>query len=181
MRSELTVTETPYYPRVPLWRRVAAFAIDFWVAVFISSILSGSVAAQVVVFAIAWLGLRVVVVVQNYGQSLGRWALDMRVIDTKFDRGTPGMKELTKREAIAGGASALALLGLGLLSPTTAWGLLFFLPLAADCGFAWLDRTEQKAFHDQIAKTRVVQTQRGYSLDLKLKRLLADAQNRMRK
>ncbi len=181
MRSDLTVSEARFYPRVPLWRRGAAFVIDFIVAVFASSVLSGSVAAQVVVFAIAWLGLRVVVVAQNYGQSLGRWALDMRVIDTQFDRGTPGLQELAQREAIAGGASALALIGLASLSPTAAWGLLFFLPVAADCGFAWLDRAEQKAFHDQVAKTRVVQTQRGYSLDLKVKQLLADAQDRMRR
>ncbi|HHP7244715.1 MAG TPA: RDD family protein [Elainellaceae cyanobacterium] len=171
----------PDYLKVPFWRRGVAFGIDFVAAALVSSLLSGSIAAQAFVFAIAWLALRVIVTAQNHGQSLGRWALDMRVVDTKFYRGTPGLKELTKREAIAGLGALCTLIGLANLSLTAAWSLLLFLPVLADCGGAYLDRTQQRAVHDQVANTRIVEAQRGYSLDLKTKQLIAYMRKRMRK
>ena len=72
------------YPRAPLWRRGAALAIDGIVVGIPSSL--GSPGFQFVGFALLWAILRMVVVAKNQGQSLGRWALDMRVIDGEFGR-----------------------------------------------------------------------------------------------
>ncbi len=75
----------------------------------------------------------------------------------------------------------LALIGISYLSPVNAWALLLVIPLLVDCGFAYVDRELRQAFHDQIADTIVVGTRRGYSLDLRLKRLFADFNRDVRK
>jgi hypothetical protein len=51
--------------------------------------------------------------------------------------------------------------------------MLLLLPLAIDCSVANFDPQLQQAFHDRIAGTMVVATRRGYSLDLKVKRWVA--------
>jgi len=53
-------------------------------------------------------------------------------------------------------------------------------PLAADCGIALGDAEAQQAFHDRIAKTFIIQTRRGYSLDLRLKKMFAQMKRRMK-
>lgn len=176
MRGELA---PPPYPKVPLWRRGAALAIDFAAVGLLSLTLGGSVAAQAVVFLLAWLGLRVLLVTRNLGQSLGRWALDMKVVDARIG-GTPGLQALLKREGLLGVATLCLLLGLVNLSPAKPWSLLLFLPLGLDCSLAAFDRVQRQAFHDQISRTLVVQTRRGYSLDIKIKRWVAYAQRRMK-
>ena len=132
-----------------------------------------------VLFLTAWFGLRVILVSKNRGQSLGRWAFDMKLIDPKF-RATPGLAELTKREALIGIGAWLVWLGLANLSPTNGFILFAPLPLLVDCGFAFTDEDYRQAFHDQIARTVVVQTRRGYSLDIKAKRLFAQVRRRMK-
>jgi uncharacterized RDD family membrane protein YckC len=176
MRAELAPA---YYPKVPIWRRGAALAIDFVAIGMLSLLLARSVAALSFLFILGWLAMRVILVSKNRGQSLGRWALDMKVVDARIG-GTPTLLELSKREAVLGLGSMLLLLGLMNFSPGTAWAMFFFIPVAADCSLAWVDQEQQRAFHDQISRTRVVQTRRGYSLDLKLKRLVAYAQRRMK-
>lgn len=176
MSNELVST---YVPKVPIWRRGVAFLIDFVVVGMLSSLLGMNQFAQGVLFFLAWLGLRVLWVAKNQGQSLGRWALDMRVIDAQY-RSTPGLAELTKREGIAGVAAGLALIGIINLSPAAGWSPLLLVPLLLDLGVAFLDKFQQQAIHDRIAQTMVVQTQRGYSLDLKVKKLLADARRYMK-
>jgi len=42
--------------------------------------------AQVVVFVLAWWGAAVLLVYRNQGQSLGRWALDMKVLDPELGK-----------------------------------------------------------------------------------------------
>ncbi|XTZ12400.1 MAG: RDD family protein, partial [cyanobacterium endosymbiont of Rhopalodia inflata] len=44
-------------------------------------------------------------------------------------------------------------------------------PLLVDCGIVLGDQELNQAFHDRIAGTIMVQTNRGFSLDLRLKRL----------
>lgn len=167
-----------YYPKVPLWRRGAALAIDALAIGLLSLMMGSSVAAIAVVFILGWLGMRVVLVARNRGQSLGRWALDMKIVDARRG-GTPDLLTLTKREGAVGLGALLVWLGLLLVS-TAPWAILLFLPLAIDCSLAWVDGDRQQALHDQISQTRVVQTRRGYSLDLKLKRLIANTQRRVK-
>jgi hypothetical protein len=54
------------------------------------------------------------------------------------------------------------------------------LPLGVDCGWAFAEANWRQAFHDQIAGTVMIQSRRGYSLDLKLKQIVAQFQRRMR-
>src|SRR4028119_2526208 len=79
-------------PKVSLGRRAAAFCID-GIAVWLPGLLLGTNAiAQTIFFVLLWLILRVAIVRKNQGQSLGRWALDMKIADTRFQR-TPGVQE----------------------------------------------------------------------------------------
>ena len=165
-----------YFPRVPLARRTAAFAIDFTVVGLLSAIAGSSLFLPV--FAIAWFAARIFVVTRNKGQSLGSYAFDIRVVD--FTGRTPLFSELCKREAILGLGSMLAWSGLSATSQANASPLLLILPLLADCSVAFIEPNSRQAFHDQLARTLVVQTRRGYSLDLKLKRVVAQLRGPMR-
>lgn len=170
------------FPKAPIWRRGVASAIDFAVVWLLSSILAanrpGSQAVQVFVFIIAWLGLRVLLVAKNQGQSLGHWALDMKIVDAKLSK-VPGLAELAKREGVIGLAAILIMIALGNLFSYP--GLLAFLiPLIADCAFAFTDPTRRQTLHDRLARTMVISTHRGYSLDLKIKKLFAQARRRVK-
>lgn len=167
------------FPRVQLWRRTAAFFIDF-VAVWLVSGLLASILPILpffILFLCLWLVFRVFLVVRNHGQSLGRYALDMAVIEVRFSK-VPGLLTLTKREGILGLFSFLAATGLSLMATNPA-ALLLFVPLAADCGLAWTE-SSRRAFHDMLASTLVVGSRRGYSLDLKVKRLVAELARRVK-
>ncbi|MDC0832949.1 hypothetical protein AY599_00600 [Leptolyngbya valderiana BDU 20041] len=160
-------------PRVPLWRRGCAFALDSAIAWFLCAMLGGPNGfAQFVSFALAWLAMRVVVASSNYGQSPGRWAFDMRVVDNRYKR-TPGLVELAKREGMAGLFAFWAISGFFSLASRNAFYLLGLVPLSIDLGIAWFDPLDPSALHDRIANTRVVATRRGYSLDVKAKKWVA--------
>ncbi|MGB7056773.1 MAG: RDD family protein, partial [Geitlerinemataceae cyanobacterium] len=90
-------------PKIPLGRRGWAFGIDFAAAWLLSSLVGGNS----IVFLLAWLGLRVILPIRNYGQSVGRYALDIKLIDDRFHK-TPGFVELVKREGITGFGAMLA-------------------------------------------------------------------------
>ncbi|HEY9622782.1 MAG TPA: RDD family protein [Crinalium sp.] len=176
MRSNLAL---PPYPRVPLWRRAAAFGIDFVAVALLSSILGMSAIAQAVLFILAWLGMRVILVSKNHGQSLGRWAFDMKVVDARWGS-TPGLEKLVQREGVIAVGAVLLLFGLVNLSPASPWSLLLFIPLGVDYALAAVDQERRRTFHDQLCNTLVVQTRRGYSLDVKLKRLWFYTQRRIK-
>jgi uncharacterized RDD family membrane protein YckC len=175
MRSDLGSPQR--FPRVPNDRRVAAFAIDFG-AVSLLSTLGGS-SAIIPLYLIFWYGLRVILVAKNQGQSLGRWALDMKVLDSKH-RALPGLLELTKRETVTGLGSLLIFLSLVNLSPTNGLILVAPIPLLIDCGLAFLDTEFRQAWHDRLARTVVIQTRRGYSLDIKVKKIFAQLGDRVK-
>lgn len=163
-------------PKVPIWRRGCALLVDV-LPIGLISILLGS---NFILDLLIWLGLRVLVVSANQGQSLGRWAFDMSVIDQRF-RKTPGLLELFKREALTGIGVFLAVFGVTNLNPSTAQYLMLLLPLAADCSVAYFDPLRQQAFHDRIAGTMVIASRRGYSLDLKIQQWVAQLRRFVKK
>lgn len=180
MRREPAYTR---FPKVPIKRRGMALAIDFLVVWLVclpfGTTTPGVEASQILIFIIAWLALRVVLVAKNQGQSLGRWALDMRVIDVTLGK-TPGLFELSKREGITGFCALLAMIGLGTGLSNGISLILLVSPLAADCSVAWADTDLRQAFHDRIGRTVVVASRRGFSLDLRVKRLLDEVTRRMK-
>ena len=156
------------FPKVPVDRRAYAFLLDFVTVWFLSSFFKGLV--KDLVFLVVWLILRVIIVEKNKGQSLGSWSFDIKVIDLRFLR-VPGLKELTKREAILGFAAMLAMVGLNINFKNGLSMLIFITPLIIDCGLAIGDEEYNQAFHDRVSNTIIIQTKRGFSLDLRLKRL----------
>lgn len=171
------------YPKVELGRRSMAFGLDFGGAWLLSSIVGtgdlGIQIVQVLVFMFTWLILRVVVVYSNQGQSLGRWAFDMKVLD--IDRGrVPQLQMLLQREAVTGFCALLVSVAIAnIVSNPTA--LVLFAPLAIDCSTAFSDREMRQALHDRFAGTMVVSSRRGYSLDLKVKQLVARVRRDVRR
>jgi uncharacterized RDD family membrane protein YckC len=170
--------KTPYrrYPKVPIERRAAAFLIDFVTVWLVSSFFG--VALQWLVFLIGWLALRVIAVEKNKGQSLGSYALDLKVIDARFNK-IPGLLALAKREGIIGFAAMLAMLGLNINFGNGLSMLLLVTPLVVECATALGDEPFNQAFHDKIAETIVIQTRRGFSLDLRLKKLYLELKRSM--
>ncbi len=171
----------PLPPKAPLSRRVAAFSIDAAVVWFLSAIVSNNWFTFVLFFMVLWIAIRVVIVYKNQGQSLGRWALDMKVLDNRYQR-TPGILELSKREGVLALTGSLAMLGISNLTSGNAAILLLIMPLFLDFTVALVDiKRYQQAFHDRIGKTIVVGTMRGYSLDIKLRWLVDEAKRYVRK
>ncbi len=168
------------FPKIPLDRRAYAFLIDFASIWFLSSFVNSSLVLQFFLFLLIWWCLRVLLVAQNQGQSLGRWALDMKIIDLQLQR-LPGILELSKREAIAGGGAALMMVGLNTFFGNPLSLILLSSPLFADCGMAIGDEQLNRAFHDRIGGTIVIPTRRGFSLDLRLRRLWYQVKGRMRR
>ena len=167
------------YPKVPLDRRAWAFAIDFLSVWFISAFFATNLIVQWIVFLTCWWILRVLIVDKNSGQSLGNWLYDIKVIDPRFNR-IPDLLALSKREAIVGVGAALAIAGLQ--NFTSGLSLLLLLtPLAVDCSLALIDEETNLAGHDRLAQTFMVQTERGFSLDLRVKKVFGQIQRSMRK
>ena len=163
MSSPLVPTR---FPRVPLWRRGAAFGFDFGIAWFLS-FAGGTLGVPL--FLLVWFGLRVALPIRNHGQSPGRWAFNLSLIYERFDL-TPNFFDLLKRESIAGLGAVLLMLALTRIDPGRSWVLLWMLPLLADCSLAFAGPPKPQAFHDRVAHTLVIGTRRGYALDLRLQR-----------
>ncbi|MBW4655116.1 MAG: RDD family protein [Kaiparowitsia implicata GSE-PSE-MK54-09C] len=168
------------FPIVPRWRRAAALGIDGLLAGIASTFVGYGFWLQAVMFALVWLVLRVLVVSNNRGQSLGRWAMDIRLIEIRR-RITPTLLTLTQREALLGICAFLAFWGALHFSPTAAWTLLLLIPLGVVAASTLSDDNAGVAIHDQYTKTRVVPTDRGYSLDIKIRNLVAELRQRVKK
>lgn len=167
------------FPRVPPDRRIYAFVIDFAIAWLLGS-LAANWFAQGFIFFVVWIISRVVVVSRNQGQSLGAWLMDIKLLSLRFRR-VPDLIILSRREVIVGGCATLAMLGLNQIFFNAFSTLLLVAPLGADCGVAFADEDYNQAFHDRFADTVVVPTKRGFSLDLRLRRLVDELSDRMRK
>lgn len=165
------------FSKVPIDRRAYAFFLDFVTIWFVSLFFRGIL--QGLIFIICWLTLRVIFVEKNQGQSLGSWAFNMKVINVELSK-IPGLIELSKREGILGIVALLAMIGLSMGFHNGLSMLLLTMPLLVDCGIVLGDQELNQAFHDRIAGTIVVQTNRGFSLDLRLKRLQLIIQGKIR-
>jgi uncharacterized RDD family membrane protein YckC len=168
------------YPKVPVDRRVGAFVIDFLSVWFISAFFAANLVVQWLVFLFVWGILRIVIAEKNQGQSLGRWALDIQVIDPRLSR-LPDLMALGKRELILGCGAALAIAGLQINVRNGLSMLLLLAPILIDCSLAFLDDENNLAFHDRVAQTLMIQTERGFSLDLRLKKIFGQIQRNMRR
>ncbi|NJL60551.1 MAG: RDD family protein [Methylacidiphilales bacterium] len=186
----MTLTKIPekHFPKADLGRRAAALGVDFLGTWLVSSVFGsgqyGVQIFQILVFVIVWLILRVIVPYNNKGQSLGRWAFDLKVLDFKdleFGRGRiPDLVSLSKRETIIGLCSLLVSIAIAniIRNPTA---ILLVIPLVIDCGSAFSDTQDRQALHDRFAGTMIVSSRRGYSLDLKLKRLVETMRRNVRR
>jgi hypothetical protein len=102
----------------------------------------------------------------------------MRVLEVERLR-VPDLQALLKRESIIGlGALLLAIALSNIIRNPTA--ILLILPLAIDCGTAVSDTQLRQALHDRYARTIIVSASRGYSLDIKVKRMLETLQRNVR-
>lgn len=159
------------FPRVPIERRTYAFLIDFILVWLISSVAGNNWFLELLLFILAWLILRVVVVEKNKGQSLGRWALDIRIIDARLNR-TPPVMSLAKRELILSLAAFLAMIGLKVNFANPISLFILTSPLLIDGATALGDEQYYRTFHDRLSGTQIIGTRRGFSLDLRLKKLI---------
>ncbi|MTJ10030.1 RDD family protein [Anabaena sp. UHCC 0204] len=175
-----------HYPKGDITRRVMALAVDFCGAWLLSSIAGSSQIGiqfvQIFVFIFAWLIFRVVVVYNNQGQSLGRWAFDLKILEVingQIVNRIPQFQTLLLREGVICLSSLLLSIFLGniLLNPAA---VVLLLPLIIDGGAALSDTQMRQAFHDRFFRTIIVSSRRGYSLDIKIKRLVEKFQRNVR-
>jgi uncharacterized RDD family membrane protein YckC len=165
----MTIVKTPqkHYPKAEITRRGMALGIDFLGAWLVSSLLGsndlGIQFAQIFVFILTWMVLRVLIVYNNQGQSLERWAFNLKVLEV--DHGQivsriPEVQALLQREGIICFGCFLGSIFLrNIIGNPTA--ILLVLPLKIDCGAAFSDTQMRQAFHDRYAKTIIVSSRRG--------------------
>ncbi|MFN7659515.1 MAG: RDD family protein, partial [Dolichospermum sp.] len=103
----LVKTNQRHYQKGDITRRGMALALDFLTVWFLSSIVRnnqiGVQFTQIFVFILAWLIFRVVIVYNNQGQSLGRWAFDLKlleVVNGEIVNRIPQFQTLLLREGI---------------------------------------------------------------------------------
>lgn len=170
-----------YIPKVPLDRRAYAFLIDYVTVWLITLLLGGNnVFIQLLVFSFGWIILRILVVAGNRGQSLGRWALDIKLMDQRFNR-IPPLLNLAKREGILGLAAFMAMVGLNITFINPFSTLILVSPLLGECSMALADEQFNQALHDRLAKTIVIPTSRGFSLDIRLRRIYWEVKKSLKK
>lgn len=180
----MTIERIPpkHYPRVSIGRRGMALGLDFLGVWLVSATLGSSHVGiqfvQILVFVVGWMIVRVIVPYSNQGQSLGRWAFDIKLLEVELGK-VPDLQALFKREGIVCLNALLVSITLSniLHNPTA---ILLMIPLAIDCGAAFWDNQMQQALHDRFAQTMIVSSRRGYSLDIKVKRLVEKLRRNMR-
>jgi uncharacterized RDD family membrane protein YckC len=177
-------SSNPQYNQLPIAdirRRVGAAAIDFllaWItSTWVGGALGGAAFSDWIIFLASWYGMRVLLVLNNQGQSPGHWALDMKVVQETSGR-MPRQESLLKREGSLGFACSLFMVA---LTPShSALLLVLILPLGFDFWLASTDQRLGQTLHDRWGRTVVINTLRGYSLDVKLRQRLQEFQERSR-
>ncbi|MUG93804.1 hypothetical protein F7734_15830 [Scytonema sp. UIC 10036] len=180
----MSIEQVPpkHFPKVEFERRGMAAGVDFLIVWLVSSLLGGSQLGvqivQILVFIVGWAILRVIVPYNNQGQSLGRYAFDIKVLEMESAR-VPDLQTFLRREGIVCLSALLVSITLSniIRNPTA---ILLLVPLAIDCGAAFSDTQFRQALHDRFAKTMVVSSRRGYSLDIKVKQIVDKVRRNMR-
>lgn len=166
-------------PKAPFERRAYAFLIDF-IIVWIFSSLVTNIFLEFVIFLLLWFILRVIIVQVNKGQTLGRTAMDLKIADIRRKR-LPSMVSLSKREGIIAVIAFLAMIGLKINFKDSLLMFLLLTPIIVDGVTIFADEEYNQAFHDRISDTIIIQTRRGISLDLRLKKLFKELQKKWQK
>jgi uncharacterized RDD family membrane protein YckC len=135
---------------------------------------------EFIIFTLLWFVLRVIVVQANQGQSLGRWAMDLKIIDLRWKR-LPSIVTLSKREGILAVAAFIAMIGLKINFRDLLLMFVCLVPLVADAIIILSDDENNQSFHDRLSDTMITQTRRGFSLDLKMKKLINEVKETWRK
>ena len=156
--------------QAPFDRRIYAFLLDFITIWFLSSFFKGI--TQNIVFSFTWLILQVIIVNKNKGQSLGCWAFDLKIISIRTRR-IPQLNEMLKREATLGFLALLAMLGLKINFDNGLSMLLLTTPVVVDFSIVLGNQKHHsQTLHEMIGHTILIQSQRGFSLDLRIKKIL---------
>lgn len=170
------------FPIADIRRRVGAAAIDFILVWLTSSLigatLGGAAFIYWFVFLAGWYILRVLIVLNNQGQSPGHWALDMKVVDEYSGR-MPSQEWLLRREGAVGFVGSLFLVGLQSQGLSSLIFVMLF-PLGFDVWLASTDRQLGQTLHDRWGQTVVINTLRGYSLDARLLRWIEEFREQQR-
>jgi uncharacterized RDD family membrane protein YckC len=166
-------------PKAPVGRRIGAFAADFMAVWIISVPFTGAGWLQGLVFCFSWIILRVILPANNRGQSPGRWLFDLKVLEARANR-IPTLLNLMQRESVAGLAALLLAAGLGIGLTNGITLVMCITPLMVDGAIAFGDSDYRQAGHDRLAATIIAQTQRGFSLDLRIKKFVAKMRRSMR-
>jgi uncharacterized RDD family membrane protein YckC len=163
----------PAYNRFSLaqmGQRVAASGIDIVVCLMLSSFLEALVGIDVVsgagelIFCFVWLFNRVLVPTKNQGQSVGRWAMNLRVVDVEFGK-TANVVALARREATV---LIAMLIWIASLDSLTGAVILALIPVVVDIAPAFVDIDRRQALHDKVGDTIVINSRKGFELERKL-------------
>ncbi|AFZ53063.1 RDD family protein [Cyanobacterium aponinum UTEX 3222] len=166
-------------PKAPFERRAYAFLIDF-IIVWIFSSLVTNIFLELVIFVLLWFIFRVIIVQINKGQSLGRWAMDLKIADIRRKR-QPSMVSMSKREGVIALIAFTAMIGLKINFKDSLLMVLLLTPIIVDGLTIFSDDEYNQAFHDRLCDTIIIQTRRGFSLDLRLKKLFKEAKETWQK
>ncbi len=161
----------PAYNRLPLASlptRLGAFVIDFLACFLLAQLirellgLSGGFWLQSLFIPI-WLSDRALV----NGQSLGRWAMSLKVVNMNFGKPT-GTLALLKREGLILTFLLLLINSLDDKGMITSLTIFAPIPLIVELVFASADTEKRQTIHDRLSESIVVFTRKGLQLDLKL-------------
>ncbi len=160
----MTIVKTPqkHYPKAEITRLGMALVIGFLGAWLVSSLLGsndlGIQFAQIFVFILTWMVLRVLIVYNNQGQSLRRWAFNLKVLEV--DHGQivsriPVLQVLLQREGIICFRCFLGSIFLrNIIANPTA--ILLVLPPEIDCGVALSDTQMRLLRWDSLSMTAML-------------------------
>jgi uncharacterized RDD family membrane protein YckC len=158
-----TQTEVETEVKLATWqKRVGSFALDFGLGMGISYLAQGLVAlfgagGEAVnlvgygAFFATWLVNRGYFQSRPEGQSLGKWLLNIKTVDTETEQ-APTLIRSVAREGV-----------LSVLILTES----LVVPLGADALFAFFDKQKRQSLHDRAGRTQVVEADTGFHLDEK--------------
>ncbi|MDX2273100.1 MAG: RDD family protein [Cyanobacteriota bacterium] len=150
-------------------KRLGSFALDFGIGLGAAYLAQGVAAlfgagggaVDMVgygAFFAAWLANRGYLQSRPEGQSIGKWLLNIKTIDTETEQ-SPHVIRSVAREGV-----------LSVLILTEA----LVVPLAADALFALFDKEKRQSLHDRAGRTQVVEAETGFHLDEKAVKLLQE-------